>query len=430
MIERYSLPKMSKIWSETSKFSNMLKIEILAVEAQALLGNIPKEAASQIRKKAKFDLTRIQKLEAKTKHDVVAFVANIGESLGKYSKYLHVGLTSNDLLDTALGWQLKEASEILIEDLKRLSEILKIKARKYKWAVCVARTHGVHAEPTTFGLKLALWFDETQRNLERLKAAKDIASVGKISGAVGTHANIEPFVQDYICKKLKLKSTNISTQVIQRDRHAQFLTTLAIIGSSLEKFATEIRHLQRTEVAELEEPFYEGQKGSSAMPHKRNPVLCERICGLSRILRSNALASLENIALWHERDISHSSAERIILPDSAILLDYILNSLIQILKGLVVNTENMKMNLEKTRGLIFSQSVMLALMDKGLTRSHAYDTVQTLAMRAYKEGGDFKDLLSKDKDIKRYLTPEDITACFDVNYYLRFVEKIFKRVGI
>lgn len=430
MIARYSLPKMSAIWQDVTKFDRFLEIELLACEAQSKLKKIPLSALVQIRKKAKFNLKRINELEKKTQHDVVAFVSCVGESLGAYAKYLHIGLTSSDLLDTALALQAKEASDILIEDLEGLQKALAQKARRYKDMVCIGRTHGIHAEPTTFGLKLALMYDETRRNLDRLKRAKEEISVGKISGAVGTYSNIEPFVEEYVCGKLGLKPAKAATQIISRDIHSQFLNTLALIGSSLEKFATEIRHLQRTEVLEVEEPFGQGQKGSSAMPHKRNPVICERICGLARVLRANASAALENVNLWHERDISHSSAERIIFPDSAIALDYIINKFIEVINGLTVYPENMLKNLVKTKGLIFSQRVLLALMDKGLRRSSAYDLVQALAMKSWKEELDFKTLVLKDKDIANYLNLKEIKSCFELDYYLRNISRIFKRLGL
>ena len=430
MIARYSLPEMSAIWQDESKFNKFLKIEILACEAYSKLKKIPPSALNKIRKKAKFSIKRIDELEKKTQHDVVAFVSCVGESLGPYAKYLHIGLTSSDLLDTTLALQAKEASIILLEDLERLLKILAMRARRYKDMVCIGRTHGVHAEPTTFGLKLALMYDETRRNLERLRSVKEEIAVGKISGAVGTYSNIEPFVEEYVCKKLGLRPARISTQIISRDIHAQFLNTLAIIGSSLEKFATEIRHLQRTEVLEVEEPFGEGQKGSSAMPHKRNPVICERICGLARILRANALTGLENVNLWHERDISHSSAERVIFPDSTILLDYMLNKFIEVINGLTVYPENMLENVVATRGLIFSQRLLLTLMDKGLTRSRAYDFVQGLAMKSWKEKIDFKTLVSKDKNIANYLNLKEIESCFELDYALRNINKIFSRLSI
>jgi adenylosuccinate lyase len=421
---------MAKIWQEKFKFNTMLLIEILALEALAKQKKVPQEAVRRIKKKARFNLSEIKKLEEKTQHDVVAFVTNIAQNIGEDAKYLHAGLTSSDILDTTLGVQLKAASDILIGDLNKLLKIFSRKAIRYKDMVCIGRTHGMHAEPTTFGLKLALWFDETKRNLERLHQAKQAVAIGKISGAVGTYANIEPEVEMYVCKKLRLKPAKISTQIIQRDVYAQYLATLAIIGSSLEKFATEIRHLQRTEVQEAEEPFGKGQKGSSAMPHKRNPVICERICGLSRVLRANALAAMENVVLWHERDISHSSAERIIIPDSTILLDYMLNKFIEVLEGLSVHPDNMLSNLVRTRGLIFSQRVLLELMNRGLSRPKAYDLVQRCAMKTTKEGSDFKENLLADRQVLRYLKEKDLDRIFDLDYYLRNVNKIFRKVGL
>jgi adenylosuccinate lyase len=341
-----------------------------------------------------------------------------------------MGLTSSDILDTTLGVQLKSASEILIADLENLLKVIAKKAHLYKDMACIGRTHGVHAEPTTFGLKLALWYDETKRNLARLKAAKQEVCLGKLSGAVGTYSNIEPFVEDYVCKKLNLKPVNIATQVIQRDVYAQYMATLAVIGASLEKFATEIRHLQKTEVLEAEEPFGKGQKGSSAMPHKRNPVICERICGLARLLRGNAQVALENVALWHERDISHSSVERIIFPDSTLALDYMLNKFIQVISGLKVYPDNMLANLAKTRGLIFSQRVLIALMNKGLGRTQAYDLVQTAAMQTWKGTGNFRDNLLQISGAAKYLSARELDKIFDLNYYLRNVDKIFHKVGL
>ncbi|OGX16466.1 MAG: adenylosuccinate lyase [Omnitrophica WOR_2 bacterium RBG_13_41_10] len=430
MIERYSLPGMSKIWQDEFKFKTMLDIEVLALEALAKEKKVPLGALKLIKKKAKINIAKIQKLEEKTQHDVVAFVNSIAQDIGPSAKYLHLGLTSSDLLDTTLGVQLKAASDILIADINRLLGLLAKKAKRYQDMVCIGRTHGVHAEPVTFGLKLCLWYDETKRNLGRLQEAKEQASLGKISGAVGTYANIEPEVEAYVCKKLGLKAAKISTQIIQRDVYAQYLTTLAIIGSSLEKFATEIRHLQKTEVLEVEEPFGKGQKGSSAMPHKRNPVICERICGLSRILRANALVSLENITLWHERDISHSSCERVIMPDSTILLDYMLNKFIEVVSGMMVYPDNMLSNLVKTKGLVFSQRVLLELMEKGLSRTKGYDLVQRSAMRAWKENIDFKEALLEDNNVSKHLSDKDLDRIFDLDYYLRNINKIFKRVGL
>ncbi len=430
MIPRYSLPEMNSIWQEEFKFKTMLEIEILTLEALRLQKKIPAVALRRIKKRAKFNLKEINKIEAKTQHDVVAFVANVGQSIGPDAKYLHLGLTSSDVLDTTLGVQLKAASGILIEDLNRLLGLLAKKAKRYKEMVCVGRTHGVHAEPTTFGLKLALWYDETRRNLERLSQAKEAVSVGKISGAVGTYANVEPLVEAYVCRRLGLRPARISTQIIQRDIYAQYMATLAVVGSSLEKFATEIRHLQRTEVLEAEEPFGKGQKGSSAMPHKRNPVICERICGLSRILRGYALAAMENVSLWHERDISHSSAERVIMPDSTLALDYMLHKFIEVIQGLNVYPDNMLANLVRTRGLIFSQRVLLGLMDKGLARQKAYDMVQRSAMKTWAQGTDFKKNLLQDKEVSRHLNQKDLDRIFDLDYYLRNVDKIFRQVGL
>ena len=430
MIERYSLPAMSAIWQDEFKFKTMLAIEILTLEALSKQKKVPVQAVQRIRKKARFNLKQINKIEEKTQHDVVAFVTNVSQYIGSDARYFHMGLTSSDVLDTTLGVQLNAAADILIEDVEQVIKILAKKARAYKDMVCIGRTHGVHAEPTTFGLKMALWYDEMRRNLDRLKLAKEEASVGKISGAVGTFANIDPEVEVYVCKKLGLRPAKISTQIIQRDIYAVFMCRLAIIGSSLEKFATEIRHLQRTEVLEAEEPFGKGQKGSSAMPHKRNPVICERICGLARLLRGNAVASLENVALWHERDISHSSVERVIIPDSAIVLDYMLHKFIQVIQGLTVYPENMLSNLVKTHGLIFSQRVLLELMDKGLPRMKAYDFVQRAAMKTWKQGSDFKNNLLMDKDVARYLSSKELDKIFDLDYYLRNVNKILRNVGL
>ncbi|MEW6102129.1 MAG: adenylosuccinate lyase [Candidatus Omnitrophota bacterium] len=430
MIARYCLEEMSKVWSEENKFGIMLKVELLALEALARQKKVPSSALKKIKSKARFNVEQIKKIEEKTQHDVVAFLTNIAQYIGPEARYLHMGLTSSDILDTTLGVQLMETSDILLEDLERLLKVLSQKAKRYKDMVCIGRTHGVHAEPTTFGLKLALWHEETKRNLTRLQLAKKEISVGKISGAVGTYSNIDPQVEVYVCKKLGLEPAKISTQIIQRDIYAVFMARLAIIGSSLEKFATEIRHLQRTEVLEAEEPFSEGQKGSSAMPHKRNPVICERICGLSRLLRANALAAMENISLWHERDISHSSVERVILPDSTLALDYMLNKFIEVIKGLQVYPANMLTNLARTHGLIFSQRVLIELMNKGLARTKAYDLVQRSAMKSWKDGSDFKANLIKDKEVSRYLSRKELDKVFDLDYYLRNVNKIFKRLKL
>ncbi len=430
MIPRYSLVKMNSIWQEEFKFQTMLAIEILALEAYAAKKVVPAQAVKRIKQKAKFNISQIQKIEEKTQHDVVAFVSNVAQYIGKDAQYLHMGLTSSDILDTTLGVQLKSASDILIGDLEQLLKVIAQKARLYKDMACIGRTHGVHAEPTTFGLKLALWFDETNRNLARLKTARQEVCLGKLSGAVGTYSNIEPYVESYVCKKLGLRPVNIATQVIQRDVYAQYMVTLAVIGASLEKFATEIRHLQKTEVLEVEEPFGKGQKGSSAMPHKRNPVICERICGLARLLRSNAQAALENVSLWHERDISHSSVERVIFPDSTLALDYMLHKFIQVVQGMKVYPDNMLANLAKTRGLIFSQRVLIALMNKGLGRTKAYDLVQTAAMQTWRGTGNFRDNLLTVAEAAKYLSPEELDKIFDLNYYLRNVNKIFSKVGL
>lgn len=430
MIARYSLPEMDRIWRDENKFGVMLEIELLACEAQSRLGRVPAAACRRMRSRARFSVPRILEIEKKTQHDIIAFVADVSASIGKDAQYFHMGLTSSDLLDTTFGVQLCQASDILLADLQALRGVLLKQARRYKGQVCMGRTHGVHAEPVTLGLKFALWYDETLRNIERMRAAKDAVSVGKISGAVGTYSNIDPRVELYICRKLGLKAAPISTQVIQRDVYAQFLSTLAIVGASLEQFATEIRHLQRTEVLEVEEPFAKGQKGSSAMPHKRNPVICERICGMSRLLRANSLVALENIALWHERDISHSSAERVIFPDSTLALHYMLTKFIQVAAGLAVYPNNMKANLERTHGLIFSQRALIALMNKGMARPDAYDLVQRCAMKTWAEGTSFCVNLRSDPDVARRLSGIELDAIFDLGYYLRNVSHIFKRLGI
>ncbi|MBU2636922.1 MAG: adenylosuccinate lyase, partial [Bacteroidetes bacterium] len=399
MIERYTRPEMGSIWTDENKFQIFLNIEILACEAQAELGIIPKEAVKAIKGKAKFDVKRIDEIEQTVKHDVIAFLTNVGEYVGDEARYIHVGMTSSDVLDTGLAVQMKQSGGLLLKDLFALAQVLARRANEFKHTVMVGRTHGVHAEPTTFGLKLALWYDETQRNIRRLNQSIDTISYGQISGAVGTYEHLEPFVERYVCEKLGIKPAPISNQILQRDLHAEFLTMIAIIGSSLEKFATEVRHLQRTEVLEAEEYFSKGQKGSSAMPHKRNPVTCERVAGLARVLRGNAQAAMENISLWHERDISHSSVERIIIPDSCILLDYMLATFTDIVDKLIVYPENMKKNLVLTGGLIFSQSVLLALTNKGMKREDAYAAVQKLAMDVWENKKDFKELLMRDPEI-------------------------------
>ncbi len=430
MIERYTLPRMGKIWEDRNRFQRMLDVELMACEAFARKKLIPNSALSGIKRRARFDIDRIKEIEKETKHDVIAFIKSISENVGPDAKYIHMGLTSSDVLDTGLSLQMRDAADILIDDLKRFLIALERKAKKYKNTPCVGRTHGVHAEPMTFGLKFALIYAEIQRDVARMDAARKAISVGKLSGAVGTFANVDPWVEEYVCKRLKLEPAPISTQVIQRDRHAQFLTTIAIIGGTLEKFATEIRALQRTEILEAEEPFTEGQKGSSAMPHKRNPVICERIAGLARVLRGNSLAAMENISLWHERDISHSSVERVIIPDSCILLDYMLNLATDVAMHMAVYPERMIENLNRMKGLVFSQRVLLALIGKGITRNEAYDMVQKCAMRAWKENVEFKSILMDDIDVTKYLPHEEIEACFDLGYYTKNVDRIYKRLGL
>ncbi|MBU1146977.1 MAG: adenylosuccinate lyase [Candidatus Omnitrophica bacterium] len=430
MIPRYSLPKMASIWSEENKFQKMLDVEILACEAMADLGKVPRKELQKIKSKARFNVKRIERIEKKTRHDVIAFLHNIAEHVGSASRFVHQGLTSSDVLDTALSLMMKEAAGILLDDLKKLKTELRKKAKKYKKTIMVGRSHGVHAEPTTFGLKLALFFDEINRCIDRIEKAKDIISVGKISGPVGTYSNVEPYVENYVCKKLGLKSAKISTQVLQRDRHAEYMSHIAVVGATLEKIAVEIRNLQKTEVREVEEPFSKGQKGSSAMPHKRNPVMCERITGLARILRTNALAAMENVALWHERDISHSSVERVIVPDSTILLDYMLNDMIFIIKNMHVYSQNMRNNLAKTRGLIFSARILVELEKKGVERRKAYDIIQRCAMEVWKRNENFKAALWMDNDFRKVVRSKELEKFFDLGYYTKHVDKIFRKVGI
>jgi adenylosuccinate lyase len=421
---------MSGVWSEENRFRKMLDVEIYACEALAKLGKIPKAALSQIQRKARFDVERIKEIELQTNHDVIAFIKNVSEYVGEDARFIHMGLTSSDVLDTALAAQMQEACDILIEDTKKLLKILKHKARRHKRTLMIGRTHSVHAEPLTFGLKMALYFDEMNRNLERLKKARQIVSVGKISGAVGTYANIDPFVEEYTCKKMGLKAAKISTQIVQRDRHAEFLTAIAITGTSLEKFATEFRNLQHTEIGEVEEFFAAGQKGSSAMPHKKNPILCERMAGLARILRANAHAAMDDMVLWHERDISHSSAERVILPDSTILLDYMMDNFSRLVAKLVVNEDRMLENLNRSKGLIFSGKILLELVNRGAGRNEAYDMVQRAAFVAKKDEIDFVDALLADSEIRSLLGAKAIEEMFDIKYYIRSVDRIFRRVGI
>ena len=429
MIERYSRPQMKRIWSEENKFDQWLKVEIAVCEAWAELGEIPRKDIVKIRN-AKYSLIRVAEFLKVTHHDITAFLNSVAESLGAESRFVHLGLTSSDVMDTALGLQLTQAADILAKDIAELISVLESKAIEHKYTIMMGRTHGVHAEPTTFGLKMALWAAEMKRNAQRLAEARKNISVGKISGAVGTYATVPPEVEKIACARLGLAPAPLSSQIVQRDRHAQFVTTLAIIASSLEKFATEIRSLQRTEVREVEEPFAAGQTGSSAMPHKRNPELCERICGLARLIRGHALTSLEDIALWHERDISHSSAERIILPDSCLAVDYMLSIFTSIMKGLKVYPENMRRNIELTQGVIFSQRVLLALIDKGLPREKAYEIVQDNAMKAWEERKSFLSLLEADKPVTRHLSREELKSLFDYGYYLKHVDEVFERLGL
>jgi adenylosuccinate lyase len=428
MIPRYTRPEMGKIWTDQRKFETWLQIELVVCEALSQLGQIPAEVVREIKEKASFDIHHIDEIEKVTKHDVLAFLTNVGESIGPLSRYLHYGLTSSDILDTSLALLLKEASELILQDIHRLLEALKKKAFQYKETLMIGRSHGIHAEPITFGLKMTLWYDEMKRNLVRMQRAKETVSVGKISGAVGTFAHIPPSIEEFVCARLGLKPAPISTQIVQRDHHAEFFTTLAIIASSIEKFSVELRHLQRTEVLEAEEFFSKGQKGSSAMPHKRNPISSENLSGLARLVRSYSLAALENIPLWHERDISHSSVERVIAPDATILIDYMLNRLTSLIENLIVYPENMRANMEKMGGLIFSESILLQLTKKGLSREQAYGVVQRNAMRVWEEGEDFKTLLSQDETINRLITQKELDVLFDVRNHLKHVEDIFQRI--
>jgi adenylosuccinate lyase len=430
VIARYTRPEMGKIWEDQNKYRIWLEIEILACEAQAELGVIPKEAVKKIRENATVDLRSIEAIEREVKHDVIAFLTNVGESVGPESRYIHLGMTSSDVLDTCLAVQMKQSGEMVLVDLQVLADVLARRAREFKTTIMVGRTHGIHAEPTTFGLKLALWYDETRRNMDRLRAAVERISVGQISGAVGTFEHVSPKVEEYVCARLGLKPAPVSTQILQRDRHAEFMAVLAVIGSSLEKFATEIRHLQKTEVLEAEEYFSKGQKGSSAMPHKRNPIICERIAGLSRVLRGNALAAMENVSLWHERDITHSSVERVIIPDSCILLDYMLSLVTDVIDRLLVYPENMRKNLVRTHGLIFSQSVLLALTARGMKREEAYRIVQAAAMETWQSGKDFKESLLVYPEVQEMLNGQELDGLFDPSRSIQNVDYIFERAGL
>jgi len=428
MIERYTLPEMGALWTEQSKFQKWLEVEIAVCEVHAELGTIPREALEQIKARAKFSVERINEIEKTTNHDVIAFTTNLAENIGEAGRFVHYGLTSSDVVDTANALLLRSACDILLEKIEALLEVLKRRALEFKHTPQIGRTHGIHAEPTSFGLTFALWYDEMRRNRERLRRARETVAVGKISGAVGTFALLDPEVEEKVCARLGLKPAPVSTQIIQRDCYAEYLCTLAIIGSSLDKFALNIRHWQRTEVGEAQERFTVGQKGSSAMPHKRNPIISERICGIARVIRGHSLVGLENVALWHERDISHSSAERVVLPDASIALDYILHKATSLIAGLVVHPERMLQNLQLTRGLVFSGQLLLALTQKGVSRENAYEWVQRNAMRVWDQNENFQELLQLDPDIKLHLAPEEIESAFGFDYYLRNVDEIFSRV--
>lgn len=430
MISRYSREEMTKVWTEENRFDAWLEVEILASEAWAELGVIPKDEVKNIRPNARIDVDRIKEIEAETRHDVVAFTRQISETLGEEKKWVHYGLTSTDVVDTAQSYILKQANEIIEQDLNNFIEILADKAREHKHTLMMGRTHGVHAEPTSFGIKMALWHQEMVRNLKRFKDVREEIEVGKMSGAVGTFANIPPEVEEYVCKHLGLTPAPVSTQTLQRDRHAHYIAVLALIATSVEKFAVEVRHLQKTETREAEEAFAKGQKGSSAMPHKRNPIGSENVTGIARVIRGYVSTAYENVPLWHERDISHSSAERIMLPDVTIALNYMLNRFGRIMKNLTVFPENMKANIDKTFGLVYSQQIMLTLIDKGLSREEAYDLVQPKAMESWETKVPLRELAGKDERIQEVLTAEELDECFNENHHLSRVDTIFKRAGL
>ncbi|MBQ3510025.1 MAG: adenylosuccinate lyase [Peptococcaceae bacterium] len=430
MIERYTKPEMAAIWSQENKLKVMMEVEILACEGMAAIGQIPEEAAKNIREKASFTVERVNEIEKTTRHDVIAFVSCLAENIGEDGKYVHAGMTSSDILDTGLAVQMKQAGEANLKLLKEFAEVIKEKAIQYKDTLCIGRTHGVHAEPITFGLKLAVWYEETLRNIERLEHAIENISAGQISGAVGTFANIDPRIEEYVCEHLGLKPEPVSTQVIARDRHTEYMMTLAIIATSLDKFMTEIRNLQRTEIFEVMEEFKKGQKGSSAMPHKRNPMTCERICGLARVIRGNVIPTLENSVLWHERDLAHSSVERVIIPDSTTLLYYILTLAINVVKNLEVHEDQMMANVEKTLGLVFSQRLMLTIVGKGHQRDDVYPLVQAHALHAWDTKTSFKELVRQDENIMQYITEEELDNIFDYSYHTKNVDYIFKRCGL
>lgn len=428
MIDRYTLPRMKALWGLRNKYQTWLRIEILVLESLAEQGIVPRRALARIQSSARVDVRAIQQIEQVSKHDVVAFLTAVERSVGPAGRYLHWGLTSSDILDTALAIQMKEAARIIQRALDQMLRVLGGMAEMHKQTVMIGRSHGMHGEPITFGLKMALWYEETKRNLQRMRQAEEEISVGKLSGSMGTFAHLDPEVEAYVCEKCGLKPDPISSQIIQRDRHARYLSTLAVVASSVDKFATEIRHLQRTEVAEVEESFSSGQKGSSSMPHKRNPIACENLSGLARVVRSNAMAALENIPLWHERDISHSSVERVIIPDSTILVDFVINRFIHVLKGLRIDSRRMRTNLRLNRGLIYSQKLLMALVEKGLGRQKAYQIVQRNAMAVAEGGPAFKSRVLKDPDIRKVLSRDEINSCFDVRSFLRYTDVIFKRV--
>ena len=430
MIDRYARTEMKSIWESKNRFGRMLEVELAACKAMNKTGIIPDEDLQIILDKADFSVDRIAEIEEITKHDVIAFLTNVAEFVGQPSRWIHYGMTSSDVLDTATSIQLKQAGELILRDMETFSEVLKMKAKEYKNTICVGRSHGIHAEPTVFGLKFALWFDEFQRDISRLQKAIERISVGQISGAVGNYAHLNPKIEELTCEYLDLKPVNISTQVIQRDRIAEYLSVLSNIASTIEKIALEIRHLQRTEVLEAEENFSKGQKGSSAMPHKRNPIVSEQMCGLARILRSNASAAFENNALWHERDISHSSVERIILPDSTILINYMLNKMIILIENLLIYPENMKRNLELTNGLVFSQTLLLELAKKGISREKAYEIVQRNAMICWRTKQPFRELISNDDEIIEHFSPEELEHIFSYDKFTRNVDYIYQRVGL
>ena len=428
MIERYTLPEMGALWTEQSRFQKWLEVEIAVCEVHAEMGTIPKEALEQIKSRAKFSVERINEIEKSTNHDVIAFTTNLAENIGDAARFVHYGLTSSDVVDTANALLLREACDILLKKIEALLEVLTSRAFEFKHTPQIGRTHGIHAEPTSFGLTFALWYDEMRRNRERLRRARETVAVGKISGAVGTFALLDPEVEEKVCARLGLRPAPVSTQIIQRDCYAEYLCTLAIIASSLDKFALNIRHWQRTEVGEAQERFTAGQKGSSAMPHKRNPIISERICGIARVIRAHSLVGLENVALWHERDISHSSAERVVLPDASIALDYILHKATSLIEGLVVHPERMLRNLQLTRGLVFSGQLLLALTQKGVSRESAYEWVQRNAMKVWDQNDDFQELLKKDADISKHLSSAEVDGVFKPDTYLRNVDAIFDRV--